>query len=235
MRRMETDSEPALHSLFANYLRMKVKDGGFPKGCALPSIGEFMMVFKLTPAEVIKAVIELEGSGIAKVTARSVEIVAGREGVPLPVDVRNDIRMLFSELDSLENKALDDAWPKIDKDSIRFQLSIDDSVPPSKKIWRMNKALHDQIVNHCSDMTLCLKLETLLGNIRFFRRLYLDSIPSREVFKHALALENIIYAMSADDLPGAHSNVSSHIVQVRDALLEIFSQKNTLKGRRTVS
>jgi len=226
-------AEPlAIHQLFANYLAKKIEEGRFPKGSALPSVAEFMMVFKLANSDVVKAILDLEERRAVRILGNAkAEVVAdGAKGVTPGLDVRKDVSALFERCEELELKALENAWQRIDREAIRRLFIKNRDATPSDRIWMMNREMQAQILGHCGDMELCRKIELVNGQLEFFRRLHLAVIPQNEILAHALAIEAIARSFIAFDLEDARFHVSSYIGQMQERLLDVFKERHLLGG-----
>jgi hypothetical protein len=73
-------------------LQRKIAEGALPNGCLLP-LNDFMMVFKLRLAGILKAVFELERQGFARIVekARAKDVGGKDAGQPKGIDVREDL------------------------------------------------------------------------------------------------------------------------------------------------
>ena len=228
--------ESAIHLFFANYLQRKIEDGHFPNGCLLP-LNDFMMVFKMKFADILKAVIELEKRELIQIVEKSqAKVVKGKEtGQLRDIDVRDDIKRVSRDLGSLEIKALDNAWPRIDRMVVRELFLQDRVASPSQRIWRMIDAMHSQIVGNCDNAELFIRINALQKELDFFRCLYLEAIPADEILSHALSLEAIGHAILACDQEGARFHLLAHLGQFEEKLQNIFKSKYMLscnKGKK---
>jgi DNA-binding GntR family transcriptional regulator len=230
MEKKQAEDRNEIYTLFAIYLRKKIEEGVFPKGSILPSASDFMMVFKLNFADVLKAILDLERRGLVRGKGNSVaEVVVGKTtDKPVPFDVRQDINRLFARLERLEHKALDNAWPRVDREALRILFTQNRDATSSRRIWRMNMALYKQTLENCSDVDLCMDLAAAHEDLEFFRQLYLAAIPQSEVCNHALAVESIVRAFISCKLGDAHFHISSYIAMMHEKLLDIFKEKYIL-------
>ena len=205
-----------LHLLFSSYLAHKIKEGVFPKGSKLPSGTAFMMVFKLKFSDILKALLDLEERGLIQIIGNAeARVVEGKTGAKaMPFDVRKDISGLFEQIEKLQHKAVDNAWPRINKEAMRSLFLRDKDMQPSERVWRMNRVLQRQVVGNCGDMQTCLQLENLHEHLEFFRQLYLDSIPEDEILIHSLAIESIVQAFVVCDLKDVHEQISAYLAQI---------------------
>jgi len=219
-----TGSSNEIYALFANYLRMKINDGSFPKGSMLPTVMACANLFRISRLDVIKAEIKLEMDGLVSLTGWPATVVGGMpSGLNKHINVRNDIEHLFRMLDTFENEALESAWPHIDRDSIRKIVDQAGEGSVSTRIWQVNAGIHAQIVGHCHDDDILEKLSYACNNLEFFRRAYLEEIAPDEALRHVLAIESIIFTITAQDLWNAHINLSTYLTMLRDKVLSFFS------------
>ncbi len=219
-----------IHELFASYLRAKIDQGVFPQGCVLPAPSDFMMIFRLGFSDIVKASVSLEKRGLVKGEGNSRLIVAaGRSsGKPGRLDVRADVNRLFGDLESLERKALDNAWPRIDREAIRRSFNQNKGESHSQRIWRLNVEINKQIIGNCSDVDLCLRLAAIQEEIEFFRLLYLESIPQNELLAHATSLESIVKAIVSCKQEEAQFQISSYIAHIQEKLLNVFKDSHPI-------
>ncbi len=151
-----------------------------------------------------------------------------KDGKPHGLDILEDLDAIFARLAELEAKALENAWPRINRGALRELFAGDRSGSPSQRIWTMNDAIRRQVADNCYDIGLRHGIEALSEQVDFFRHLYLNSIPQSETLEHAIAIESIVHAITACDLDAARFNITAYIGQLEEKL------KGSLRKRHRI-
>jgi len=205
---------------------MKIEDGSFPKGSMLPTVPVCTNMFRINRLDVIKAAIKLGMDGLVNLDRWPATVVGGRSsGLSKRINVRDDIEHLFRMLDTFENEALESAWPYIDSDTMRKIVDQSSEGSVSTRIWQVNAGIHAQIIGHCHDDAILEKLLSACNDLEFFRRAYLEEIAPDEVLRHVIAIESIIFAITAQDIGNAHINLSAYLMMLRNKVLSCFSDE----------
>ena len=147
----------------------------------------------------------------------------------------DDIKRVSRDLGSLEIKALDNAWPRIDRAVIRELFLQDRAAPPPQRIWRMIDAINSQIIGNCDNPDLFIRITALQDELSFFRCLYLEAIPADEILSHAISLESIGHSILSCDQEGARFHLLAHLGQFEEKLQNIFKSKHILSCNKEKS
>jgi len=209
-----------IHSLFANYLRSKIEDGSIPKGSKLPAIAEFKRIFRLKVGDAFKGLVELEKLGLLKLEEDFSMVTKGTQSdKPNLIDVRKDVDELFSKLKTLEDKAIKLSWERLDRERTRNLFIQNRGSSPSQRIWLMNKAIHAQFVETCGDVKLQARIDVLDAKLEFFRRVYLEPIPNKELLEHAISVDAIVNSIVSHDMENARFHVAAYLEYLREKIL----------------
>jgi len=220
-----------MHLLLADYLRMKIAAGFFPKGSFLPQPKDLMRVFKLSFSTVLKAMIDLEKSGASITFESGSKVVAGPEGEPQLLLVRRDLEDLFELLRLLELELLADAWPRLDANALSGKMNAARSLPPLRRLKALRAAAFEEIAKATENRALWQAQSQTLRQIDFLRALQHKDLSESALSNHVIELESIITLVCAGDFQGARQRFADYLAAIRDETIARFEEGTALKGQ----
>jgi len=219
------------HLLLADYIRMKVAAGFFPKGSFLPQPQDFMRVFKLSFSTALKAMIDLEKSGVSVTFESGAKVVAGPEGEPQRLLVRRDVEDLFELLRLLELELLAEAWPRLDASALSSKMNAARSLSPLKRLKALRAAAFEEMARATENRALWQAQSQTLRQIDFLRALQHKDLSESVLANHVIELESIMTLICAGDFQGTRQRFSDYMAAIRDETIARFEEGTALSGR----
>jgi DNA-binding GntR family transcriptional regulator len=220
---------PDLSGSFAAYIREKIEEGYFPKGCELPPPERFMNAFKIDLAGIIKALVALEADGIVSLLPKCApEVVRGPEGEPEPLFPAKDFRELCALFETLEGKALEKAWLKIDVDRLEEIRRGLEGAAPNLRLIALHNAIHRQTMAVCESRSLRRCVESVAVQLEFFAKMSFDNLTPRKAGVQLKAFDALLKALRDDDLLLAKGLLAESLGQLRDDALSLLPEEAVL-------
>jgi GntR family transcriptional repressor for pyruvate dehydrogenase complex len=212
-----------LYILLADYLENRVRSGDFPHGAFLPPMRQLMRVFKVSLATVRGALELMEERALIKRRQGSGSRVifkaspAAHSSPDTELDVSREISELFDLRAVLEPAALKAAFPALDRQRLQHEAS---SARKNSRddLYRMDQALHEEIINQCPNRHLQEMLADIMKRIELYRELRFRHIDTTDARDFSM-VKNIINAITAEDCAGACAGLTDHIQTTRSSLL----------------
>ncbi len=225
----KAEKETEAHLLLANYIRMKVEAGYFPKGSCLPSPQEFMKTFKLSFSTTLKAIMELERDGVLLTLPEiGAKVVSGPEGSPKPLEIKRDIQELFELFELLEAELLSKAWPRIDALELNRKLRSAQGMKPAEKTFFVTLAIQEELGRAAGSRALIQAQNQTMRQLSFLRLKHLRALSEGKALDHAIEIESIVALLCAGDYHGVRQRILNYLSTLKAEMLSLFEEGASL-------